>query len=279
VELSTLRPDLGWRYLGDAHGAESAQAQDLICAHLAGSEAYNEALNLAQSNGWRFRYVPEMGAQYAGEMHLESLEGIPLFSFRSEPLANWPNKLLKRFLDILISLVLLITIASWLIPLCALLLLITGAGRPWFIQEREGLEGQTFFVLKMRTMNAAGNSNFFQRHLRRAGLDELPQLINVLFGQMSMVGPRPHTAGDGVHYASKAAAYKIRHWAKPGLTGLAQVRGLRGGESAQSDHLLEARIRADVYYVEHWSLLLDLRILIETAIRTVFAPSSLHTNE
>lgn len=279
IELSALRPDLGWRYEGAPESAQADNVQDLICAHTAGSQAYEQALEQAQHNGWRFRYLPEMGAQYAGEMHLESLEGIPLFSQRSEPLANWANSLLKRILDLVLSVFFLLTVASWLVPLCSLLLVFSGAGKPWFIQEREGQEGQSFYVLKLRTMNDKGSSNYLQRWLRKSGLDELPQLINVLFGQMSMVGPRPHTAGDGVHYASKAASYKIRHWAKPGLTGLAQVRGLRGGESAQSDELLEARIRADVYYVEHWSIFLDLRILLETAIRTLFAPSSLHTHQ
>ncbi|MGB2353864.1 MAG: sugar transferase, partial [Schleiferiaceae bacterium] len=121
-----------------------------------------------------------------------------------------------------------------------------------------------------------GTSNAIQRWMRKLGIDELPQLFNVLAGQMSLIGPRPHTEGDGFNYAAKIRQYKIRHWAKPGLTGLAQTRGLRGGEAAADKGLLEARIRADIYYIENWSVLLDIRLLLETVIRTVFLPSSLH---
>lgn len=112
--------------------------------------------------------------------------------------------------------------------------------------------------------------------MRKLGIDELPQLFNVLAGQMSLIGPRPHKEGDGFNYAAKIRQYKIRHWAKPGLTGLAQTRGLRGGNAAADKGLLEARIRADIYYIENWSVLLDIRLLLETVIRTVFLPSSLH---
>ena len=92
----------------------------------------------------------------------------------------------------------------------------------------------------------------------------------------SLVGPRPHTSGDGIAYSKMVQSYRVRYWTKPGLTGLAQIRGLRGGGDSARKELLELRIRADVYYIENWSLLLDLRILIETVLRTLLAPSSLH---
>jgi len=166
-------------------------------------------------------------------------------------------------------------VLSWLLPIILLLQVLTGTIKPLFIQQREGLSGRTFSVWKFRTMNADGASNAFQRWMRRTGVDELPQLFNVLIGQMSLIGPRPHTPGDGADYYQKVSTYKIRYWAKPGLTGLAQTRGLRGGGAAATDELLEERIRADVYYIENWSLVLDLRILIETVVRTLFVPSTL----
>ncbi|HBB81489.1 MAG TPA: hypothetical protein DHU80_03350 [Cryomorphaceae bacterium] len=156
------------------------------------------------------------------------------------------------------------------------MLLLSGAGNPWFIQEREGLQGRPFKVLKFKTMNTAGKSNALQSWMRKTGVDEIPQLLNVLLGQMSLVGPRPHTSGDGVAYSKLVQSYRVRYWTKPGLTGLAQTRGLRGGGVSARKELLEMRIRADVYYIENWSLLLDLRILIETVLRTLFAPASLH---
>lgn len=280
IELTTLRPELGWKYQGTVKASDLqnhlGESQDLICAYSPSNQEYSLAQNYAASNGMRFRFLPDMGSHYAGELFLESLEGIPLFSARKEPLSNWSNKLIKRIFDILFSFLLILVLLSWLLPILAILLLLTGVGNPLFIQRREGLEGTTFSVLKLRTMRSDSTSNALQRWMRKTGVDELPQLLNVLFGQMSLVGPRPHTEGDGAQYASKIGNYKVRHWAKPGLTGLAQTRGLRGGDSAANEQLLEARIRADIYYVEHWSVLLDLRILIETLVRTLFAPSSLH---
>jgi putative colanic acid biosynthesis UDP-glucose lipid carrier transferase len=130
--------------------------------------------------------------------------------------------------------------------------------------------------LKFKTMNHEGHSNALQSWMRKIGIDEIPQLLNVLLGQMSLVGPRPHTSGDGIAYSKMVQSYRVRYWTKPGLTGLAQIRGLRGGGDSARKELLELRIRADVYYIENWSLLLDLRILIETVLRTLLAPSSLH---
>lgn len=277
VKLTALRPELGWSYQGTFDGKTKA-IDEIICAHAPGTSAYEAAANFALNAGLRFRFLPDMGPNYSGQMFLENLEGIPLFSQRREPLSNRTNAFIKRVFDLLTSLFLLIAVGLWLFPLMALLLLLTGAGSPLFSQRREGLSGKPFTVLKFKSMNAAGESNFVQRWMRKTGLDELPQLFNVLFGQMSMVGPRPHTAGDGATYAASVASYKIRYWAKPGLTGLAQARGLRGGGTAARPEMLEERIRADVYYIEHWSLVLDLRIVIETAVRTLFAPATLHSN-
>ena len=281
VNLVAVRPELGWYYAGtvEAKELESHHAdnlQDIICGYSPSSKEYMVVQQYAMEQGMRFRFLPEMGANYAGELFLESLEGIPLFSERKEPLSNWTNKGIKRILDILFSLLFIATVLSWALPLFAVALVLSGAGNPFFKQSREGLEGKGFTVLKLRTMKSNGESNALQTWMRKVGVDELPQLLNVLLGQMSLVGPRPHTPGDGRLYAQKIGSYKVRHWAKPGLTGLAQTRGLRGGESAENKQLLEARIRADIYYVEHWSLLLDLRILIETIVRTLFAPSTLH---
>ncbi|HCP41621.1 MAG TPA: hypothetical protein DIT65_07490, partial [Cryomorphaceae bacterium] len=280
VNLVAVRPELGWRYAGtvaskELLGHNALNAQDLICGYPPSSKEYSAAQQYALEQGMRFRFLPEMGVNYAGELFLESLEGIPLFSERKEPLSNWTNKGIKRSFDILFSLLFIVSILSWALPLFAGALVLSGAGNPFFMQSREGLEGKRFTVLKLRTLKANGKSNPLQSWMRKVGVDELPQLINVLLGQMSLVGPRPHTQGDGILYAQKIGSYKVRHWAKPGLTGLAQTRGLRGRDSAENEQLLEARIRADIYYVEHWSFLLDLRILIETIVRTVFAPSTL----
>lgn len=274
--LTELRPELGWKYHGPLEDATLDGVYEVICAHAPGTEGYASANRLALEHGMRFRFLPDLGPQYAGQMFLESLEGIPMFSQRQEPLANWANAWLKRVFDLVLSLLVMVSLLSWLFPLLGMLLLLSGAGNPWFIQEREGLQGRPFKVLKFKTMNSAGKSNALQSWMRKTGIDEIPQLLNVLLGQMSLVGPRPHTSGDGIAYSKLVQSYRVRYWTKPGLTGLAQTRGLRGGGVSARKELLEMRIRADVYYIENWSLLLDLRILIETVLRTLFAPASLH---
>ena len=278
IALTTHRPELGWTYVGADAGAldERLDIDEIICALSPASAQYQEAERWAEMRGVRFRYLPDMGAHYAGQMNMSTLEGIPVFSQRSEPLLLWSNALLKRLFDVVFALVGIVLLLSWIFPISAILLLLSGV-KPLFIQERVGLSGKPFKVLKFQTIKpSTGNSNALQLWMRKMGWDELPQLFNVLAGQMSLVGPRPHTSEDVESYSSLVKNYRIRHWAKPGMTGLAQSRGLRGGGPGADEALLQERIRADVYYIENWSLLLDLRIILETLLRTVFYPSSLH---
>ena len=143
-----------------------------------------------------------------------------------------------------------------------------------FRQERSGLVGKPFRVYKIRTMRvnnpdptvqaSAHDARVFGlgRFLRRTGLDEIPQVINVLQGQMSLVGPRPHMVEHTQVFKKEVDAFMIRHLIKPGITGLAQVRGFRGELKSQTE--LEARVQADVYYLENWSLALDFKIILKT---------------
>ena len=278
IALTTHRPELGWTYVGAdvAALADKLDIDEIICALSPASAQYQEAERWAEMRGVRFRYLPDMGAHYAGQMNMSTLEGIPVFSQRSEPLLLWSNALLKRLFDVVFALVGVLVLLSWIFPISAILLLLSGV-KPLFIQERVGFSGRPFKVLKFQTIKpSTGDSNALQRWMRKMGWDELPQLFNVLAGQMSLVGPRPHTSEDVESYSSLVKNYRIRHWAKPGMTGLAQSRGLRGGGPGADEALLQERIRADVYYIENWSLLLDLRIILETLLRTVFYPSSLH---
>lgn len=280
VQLTAKRPELGWMLVGQCLDQSEAtpelleRADEVICAADPSGQTYKWGQEWAEKHGKRFRYLPNMGMAHAGQMHMEMFEGIPIFSRRKEPLSQLYPALIKRAVDLVGSILLLVLVMSWLFPLLSLLLWFSGCWNPVFIQVRSGMGTKPFKVLKFRTMNNQGQSNALQLWLRKTGLDELLQLLNVFAGNMSLVGPRPHTAQDDALYAGLVSGYKVRHWAKPGMTGLAQVRGLRGGtESAQA---LEERIRADVYYIENWSLLLDLRIVIETLLRTLFYPSSLH---
>lgn len=182
----------------------------------------------------------------------------------------------KRVFDLAVSFSLLVSL-SWLLLVVALLVRLSGPGPVVFRQTRTGAQGRSFTVLKFRTMRHAPEMRFAQarvadprvtyigRLLRRTSLDEILQLINVLKGEMSMVGPRPHapeTEVEGISFEDAARWYRLRHRVKPGITGLAQIRGQRGETRAIST--LEQRLASDMEYIQSWSLLLDAMILLRT---------------
>lgn len=186
----------------------------------------------------------------------------------------------KRCEDVLLASMILVLLTLPM-ALIALAIRIEGPGPVLFRQRREGLHGRMFVILKFRTMRhdladpsaamqtARGDARVTAagRLLRRTSLDELPQLINVLRGDMALVGPRPHAPGmraDGLAPEHAVPRYAARHGVRPGLTGLAQVRGQRG--AAETRALLAARVASDLEYIETWSLLGDLRILLRTAL-------------
>ncbi|TNE81193.1 MAG: lipid carrier--UDP-N-acetylgalactosaminyltransferase [Bacteroidetes bacterium] len=181
----------------------------------------------------------------------------------------------KRTLDIVFSLGISLTLLSWLLPLLALLIRLESKGSPFFAQVRTGKDGKSFTCYKLRTMRINALSDTKQatdgderitrmgKFLRLSSLDELPQLFNVLLGDMSLVGPRPHMLYHTNYYEPLIPSYKLRHLVKPGLTGLAQVKGLRGPTTHVSD--MERRVHADLYYISNRNILLDIRIIGETA--------------
>lgn len=184
----------------------------------------------------------------------------------------------KRVIDIAIALGMLIFTLPLTVP-AAVLVALTSKGPILFRQRRTGLNGQTFLILKFRSMRVADEGVFRQatrdddritwvgRFLRRSSIDELPQLINVLKGEMSLIGPRPHALDHDVLCRAQVPDYDMRYLVRPGLTGLAQVAGLRG-ESC--DSLMNERVRRDVEYIENWSVALDLKILVKTAAVVFF---------
>lgn len=181
----------------------------------------------------------------------------------------------KRGLDLGASLLFLLAIGSWTIPLLALLIRLESKGSPFFLQQRTGKDGKTFTCLKLRTMRLNDEADQKQaghqdqritrigKFLRLSSLDELPQFINVLLGDMSLVGPRPHMLYHTEIYEAQIPFYSLRHKVKPGITGLAQVRGFRGPTAELRD--MENRVNADLYYVAHRTLSMDLRIIWATA--------------
>ena len=201
--------------------------------------------------------------------------GLPMISIAAKPLAG-REQIVKRLEDIVLAVVLLIVLAP-ITALIALLVRLDTPGPAIFRQKRFGFNGEVIEVFKFRTMHAEHGLDpmtpqarrndqrvtRFGRIIRASSLDELPQLLNVLKGEMSMVGPRPHAVAHNEHYAKLIGGYMARHRVKPGITGWAQINGLRGETTPAS---MRARVEHDLFYIENWSLLFDLKILVRTAL-------------
>lgn len=192
----------------------------------------------------------------------------------------------KRLFDIVASLVVIILVLSWLIPVVGLIIILTSPGPAIFMQLRSGQNGQPFRCLKFRTMYYDNSAGFRQatandpritwigRFLRRTNLDEMPQFINVLLGDMSIVGPRPHAITHDALVWFRITNYRNRYMVKPGITGLAQVRGNRGLTSELIE--MEHRVRYDCFYINHRSWHLDLRICLWTLQKMVTGDHKAH---
>lgn len=190
------------------------------------------------------------------------------------PLTQQSNKILKRTFDILFSVMVMLFLLSWLLPLLALYIKLTSGGDVFFKQQRTGLHNHTFTVWKLRTMRPNSEAHVLQakqndtritkagKFLRKYSLDELPQFFNVFVGDMSIVGPRPHMLKHTEEYAAKHQLYNLRHTVKPGITGLSQVLGYRG--EIQCPFSLRNRITLDIFYIKKWSLGLDIYIIAKT---------------
>ncbi|WP_095982507.1 undecaprenyl-phosphate glucose phosphotransferase [Melittangium boletus] len=202
---------------------------------------------------------------------LEEFGGLPIISLQGDPMAGW-NMVAKRVFDILFALVALFVSAPFML-LVAIAVKLTSRGPLLYAQERMGMDGQTFHILKFRTMRTDAESSGalmaskddprrtpIGTFLRKYSLDELPQFFNVLTGDMSLVGPRPERPVFIEEFKRQIPRYHLRHKVKAGITGWAQINGLRGQTSIQK------RIEYDLYYIENWSLLMDLKILVRTAL-------------
>jgi Undecaprenyl-phosphate glucose phosphotransferase len=239
-------------------------------------EAHHEVLkvlNAIEGELVDVKMVPDVLQFVTLRAAVEELEGLPVISLAQSPITGWA-RLLKRGMDLLLAALGLVVLAPAL-GVIALLIRLTSSGPVLYRQERTGLDGRTFDILKFRTMPESAEAESgpvwsprgdqrptrIGRMLRRVSLDELPQLWNVLTGDMSLVGPRPERPFFVTQFKTLIPQYMLRHKVKAGLTGWAQVNGLRGSTS------LEKRIEYDLYYIQNWSLALDVKILILTLYR------------
>ena len=220
-------------------------------------------------------YVPDICLFDLIQTRTVSIQGIPVIAVCETPFYGFRGAS-KRATDLIVSASILILTAP-LLALIALLIRATSPGPAIFRQRRYGLEGEEIIIYKFRTMTVQEDGAQIRqasphdtrttrigRFLRRYSLDELPQLFNVLRGEMSLVGPRPHAVAHNEMYRKLIKGYMVRHKVLPGITGLAQVNGLRG--ETRTITQMEARVRYDLEYVRNWSILLDLKILAKTAL-------------
>lgn len=276
----SLKPILP-NYLGMTNEVESYVLEhnvDEIYCTLPGTndEKIRRMLNFAEKHMVRFYIVPEFYRNVKKSMIMEMMESIPLLTVRVEPLQASYNRALKRCFDVLFSLCILLTVFPILYVVVGVLIKLSSPGPILFRQKRTGLYGQDFECYKFRTMRVNAEADTLQAvkndprktkigdFLRRTNLDEFPQFVNVLKGDMSVVGPRPHMLKHTEQYSALIDKYMVRHLVKPGVTGWAQVTGYRG--ETKTLEQMEGRVKRDVWYIENWSFLLDLKIIVVTVI-------------
>lgn len=244
------------------------------------SDLINNYMNYADNKMIRVHILPNFSKYLFQKFTINYINNVPTLSLREEPLESLSNRIMKRVFDILFSSFVLIFICSWLFPILALLIKLTSKGPVFFSQLRSGKEDNAFKCLKFRSMTVNSNSDHLQaskndtrittigKILRKTSLDEFPQFLNVLMGNMSVVGPRPHMLKHTDEYKKLVDKYMVRHYSKPGITGWAQIKGFRGETKQVQD--MANRAEADIWYIENWNVFLDLKIIFLTVWQVVF---------
>ena len=255
---------------------------DLLFCCLSHDESafINRVIHFCDNHVVHFYYVPRM----SGNLHLrlipELYGDVTLFTNRREPLTFIENKFLKRTFDIVVSALTCLVLLPFL-PIVALIIKMQSPGPLFFVQNRTGLNGHTFKCYKFRSMHVNNQADTLQatkddprkfpfgEFMRKTNIDEFPQFFNVLKGDMSIVGPRPHMMLHTEMYGKLIDKYMVRHFCRPGITGWAQVTGFRG--ETKELWQMEERIRRDIWYLENWTFWLDLKIILKTAL-TIIRP-------
>lgn len=272
-------------YLGDISELDQIVKDNHIHTIYLGAFGDNErivqqAIRVADDNICKFYYVPSLSHFIKRNFYLAPINGsLPALGLHPNPLQNPLNQLLKRTFDIAFSTCVLLVLTPLVFLPVAIAIKASSPGPVFFRQKRTGYRGKDFYCWKFRTMKVNNDSDSRQatkdddrktkvgNFLRHTSIDELPQFWNVLVGDMSIVGPRPHMLSHTETYRQLISQYMVRHLIKPGITGWAQTQGFRG----TTDELwkMEKRVDCDVWYIEHWSFLLDLKIIVKTVTNAV----------
>ena len=239
----------------------------------------NNLINFADNNLKTVKFLPDSKNTLLRNLAVEYYEYIPIISLRTIPLDKEVNKRLKRFFDLVFSLLIIVFLLSWLTPILALIIRLESKGPIFFKQKRNGLNYEEFNCYKFRSMHLNPIADLEQvqkndpritkigKFMRKTSIDELPQFFNVLLGDMSVVGPRPHMVSHTEMYAKSVDKFMVRHFIKPGITGLAQTNGFRGEVETEKDII--NRVKYDIFYLENWSILLDIKIIFITIINAI----------
>ncbi len=239
----------------------------------------NEVVDFADNNLKILKFLPDNKEIYSKKLKYEYYDYIPILSLRNIPLEESINMFVKRGFDILFSSLVIVFILSWLTPLIAILIKLESKGPVFFKQSRNGFNYREFDCYKFRSMMPNSDAHLYQatrgdqrvtkvgKFIRKTSIDELPQFFNVLFGDMSVVGPRPHMVSHTNMYAKRIDKFMVRHFVKPGITGLAQISGYRG--EVETDKDIIGRVKYDIFYIENWSIFLDLKIIFRTFLNAI----------
>lgn len=220
------------------------------------------------------RFIPQNNAIYSKDFILEYFGTLPILKPKLLPFEKIETFIFKRLFDVVFSAFVCVFILSWLVPILWIIIKLDSKGPLFFKQKRDGINGTQFYCYKLRSMKINSEADVVSASkddkritkvgsfLRKTSLDELPQFFNVLLGDMSVVGPRPHISVQTKKYVNEVENYLVRNSVKPGITGLAQISGYRGEVIKKSD--IENRVKLDIFYIENWSFFLDIKIIIQT---------------
>jgi putative colanic acid biosynthesis UDP-glucose lipid carrier transferase len=256
----------------------------IICLPNHMEKDINDSIRTFNHHQIRVRIVPDINHFISNPLIIENIGAQAIYSQEKLPLDEWGNQFIKRIFDIVFSSLVLILIGSWLFPLVALIIKLTSKGSVYYKQERWGLNNKRIMVYKFRSMRQGNESieadrqfeqtvpndqriTWFGNFLRKSSIDEFPQFINVLTGDMSVVGPRPHAVPHNLESLDNVANYTIRHIINPGITGWAQVNGHRG--ATHTHEAMQKRVNHDLYYIRNWSLWLDCQIILQTVVNFI----------
>jgi len=282
-------PYLNGEYLGKINQLESILSKekvDNVVITLANGNTarIEEVIRICDNNTIRSIIIPDYFKFVSNKYNVSMFGRFPVINVREDRVSEIHWRLAKRIFDIVFSIVIIISVFSWLFPFIALALKLNSPGPVFFKQERWGKDNRKFSAYKFRSMivqskNVNDGGKFCQaiqndpritkvgKILRKTNLDELPQFFNVLKGEMSIVGPRPHPTPLNVESKDKVDLYMVRHLVNPGITGWAQVNGLRG--ETKNIILMQKRVGYDLWYIENWSIWLDIQIIFLTVWRMV----------